>query len=63
VGGRKAVFFLADFNKPDLEVLRAWLEDGTIKPVIERRYELSEAADALRYMGEGHARAKVVVTV
>ena len=36
---------------------------GSIVPVIDRRYPLSEAADALRYFGEGHARGKVVITV
>jgi hypothetical protein len=34
-----------------------------VRPVVERRYELSEIADAVRYVGEGHCRAKVVVTV
>jgi NADPH:quinone reductase-like Zn-dependent oxidoreductase len=34
-----------------------------VKPVIDRRYELSEIADAFRYLGEGHCRAKVVITV
>jgi NADPH:quinone reductase-like Zn-dependent oxidoreductase len=32
-------------------------------PVIERRYPLSEAAEALRYLAEGHARGKIVLTV
>ena len=60
--GRKPPFFTAKFNKPDLEVLRELLEQGTLTPVVERQYGLSEIADAFRYMGEGHARAKVVVT-
>jgi NADPH:quinone reductase-like Zn-dependent oxidoreductase len=34
-----------------------------VTPVVERRYELSELGDALRYMGEGHAQGKLVVTV
>ena len=42
--------------------LRELLENGKLTPVVERQYELSEIADAFRYMGEGHARAKVVVT-
>ena len=62
-GSQKAVFFIAKFNKPDMEVLRDLLEAGTVTPVIDRRYELSEIAGALRYLGEGHARGKVVVTV
>jgi NADPH:quinone reductase-like Zn-dependent oxidoreductase len=60
---QKVAFFIAKLNKPDLEVLRELLEAGKVTPVIDRRYELSEAADALRYMGEGHCRAKVVITV
>ena len=61
-GSRKTGFFIAKFNKPDLEVLRELLEDGKLIPALDRQYELSETADAFRYMGEGHARAKVVVT-
>ena len=61
-GSRRAAFFIAKFNKPDLEVLRELLRTGKLTPVIDRQYELSEIADAFRYMGEGHARAKVVVT-
>jgi NADPH:quinone reductase-like Zn-dependent oxidoreductase len=62
-GSQKVVFFIAKFNKPDMEVLRELLESGKVKPVIDRRYELSEIADAFRYLGEGHCRAKVVITV
>ena len=60
---QKAVFFIAKFNKPDMEILRELLAAGKVKPVIDRRYALSETGDALRYVGEGHARGKVVVTV
>jgi NADPH:quinone reductase-like Zn-dependent oxidoreductase len=63
LGSRKAVFFVAKFNKPDMETLRELLENGKVTPVIDRQYALSEAAEAFRYIGEGHARAKVVVTV
>lgn len=48
---------------PDMAVLRELLESGKVKPVVEKRYELSEIADALRYMGEGHAQGKIVITV
>jgi NADPH:quinone reductase-like Zn-dependent oxidoreductase len=62
--GRKRVkFFIAKFNKPDLELLRDFLARGAITPVIERVYTLEQLPDALEYMGEGHARAKLVVTV
>ena len=62
-GSRKVVFFIAKFSKPDLEFLRELLEAGKLTPAIDRRYELSEIADALQYIGEGHARGKIVVTV
>jgi NADPH:quinone reductase-like Zn-dependent oxidoreductase len=62
-GSQKAVFFIAKFNKPDMAVLRELLEAGKVNPVVDRRYELSEIADALRYLGEGHAQGKIVITV
>ena len=57
---RKAAFFVAKFNRPDLDVIRELLESGQIRPVVEKRYELSQSADALRYLGEGHASGKIV---
>ena len=60
---RKVVFFVAKIVKPDLEVLRELLESGQVTPVVDRRYELSETADAFRYLGEGHAQGKLVITV
>ena len=62
-GSQKAVFFIANFNGPDMGVLRELLESGQVKPVVEKRYELGEVADALRYMGEGHAQGKLVINV
>lgn len=60
---RQALFFVAHPNRPDLEVLCELLESGKVTPVVERRYALSELADALRYQGEGHAQGKLVLTV
>ena len=60
---QKVVFFVAKFNKADMVVLGEFLEAGKMTPVIDRRYESSEIADALRYMGEGHARGKIILTV
>ena len=60
---RTVVFFIANLNRPDLEVLRELLEAGKATPVVDRRYELSETAAAFRYLGEGHARGKIVVTL
>ena len=60
---QKVVFFIAKLNKADLAVLGDLLDAGKVTPVIDRRYELSETADAFRYMGEGHAQGKIVITV
>jgi NADPH:quinone reductase-like Zn-dependent oxidoreductase len=47
----------------DLRTLTGWLEAGELAPVVDRTYRLSAAADALRYVGAGHTRGKVVITV
>jgi NADPH:quinone reductase-like Zn-dependent oxidoreductase len=60
---RKVAFFIAKFNKADMLFLRELLEAGKVTPVIDRRYELSDIADGFRYLGEGHCRSKVVITV
>jgi NADPH:quinone reductase-like Zn-dependent oxidoreductase len=60
---RKVVFFIAKFNKADMLALRELLEAGKVAPVVEKTYELSEIADALRHIGEGHAQGKIVITV
>jgi NADPH:quinone reductase-like Zn-dependent oxidoreductase len=62
-GRRKAVFFVAKFNSADMQVLRELLEAGKVTPVVDRRYPLSEVADAFRYLGEGHAQGKVVISL
>ena len=61
--GHQVIFFVAKPNSADLGVLAELIESGKVRPVIDRRYELGEVADALRYLGEGHAKGKVVVTV
>jgi NADPH:quinone reductase-like Zn-dependent oxidoreductase len=50
-------------NKKDLVFIKELLETGKVVPVIDRRYPLSETAEALRYLEEGHAKGKVVITV
>ncbi len=50
-------------NKEDLGFMGELLEDGKVVPVIDRRYTLGEVAEAIRYLEEGHARGKVVITV
>lgn len=54
--------FLAKLNKEDMLVLQELLQTGTVASVIDRAYGLSDLPDAMRYLGEGHARGKVVVT-
>ena len=56
-------FFIAKVNKADLELLAGLAREGKLKSVIDRRYPLEEAGAALEYLGGGHARGKVVVTV
>ena len=56
-------FFLASLNQKDMEILRDLLHAGTVKPVIDRSYGLNEVPDAMRYLEEGHARGKVVITL
>ena len=58
-----AKFFIAKVSKEDLLVLQQLLEAGKMRSVIDRRYELSQTAEAMRYLGEGHARGKIVITV
>jgi NADPH:quinone reductase-like Zn-dependent oxidoreductase len=63
LGRKKMGTFLAHLNKQDLVFLRDLLETGKVVPVIDRRYPLRDAAEALRYLGEGHAQGKIVLTV
>jgi len=60
---QKFNLILAELNKDDLATLAALMESGKMTPVIDRRYKLSEAAEALRYVEKGHARGKVILTV
>jgi NADPH:quinone reductase-like Zn-dependent oxidoreductase len=63
LGRKKARFFIANINHGDLIVLKELLEAGKIAPVIDRRYPLRDAAEAIRYLEEGHAQGKLVITV
>ena len=55
--------FLMKPTADDLQFLRELIEAGKVTPVIDRTYPLSEVPEAIRYLEEGHARGKVVVTV
>jgi NADPH:quinone reductase-like Zn-dependent oxidoreductase len=50
-------------NQKDLVFVKELLEAGKVVPVIDRRYPLSEVPEAIRYLEEGHAKGKVVITV
>jgi NADPH:quinone reductase-like Zn-dependent oxidoreductase len=62
-GGKKMGNMLEKPNAKDLAFLKELLEGGKIVPVIDRRYPLRETAEAIRYLEEGHAQGKVVITV
>jgi NADPH:quinone reductase-like Zn-dependent oxidoreductase len=62
-GGKKMGGVSEIMDQDDLGAMKELIEAGKVKPIIDRRYPLSEAAEALRYLGEGHARGKVVITV
>ena len=55
-------FLMAKIDKKDLVLLKDFLATGKIVPVIDRRYPLSDVVEAVRYVEEGHARGKVVIT-
>ncbi len=63
IGSKKTRFFIANINQKDLVFLKDLLEAGKVVPVIDRRYPLSGAAEAIRYLEEGHAQGKIVITV
>ena len=60
---QKFVMFMAKLSKEDLTIMRELMESGRVTPVIDKRYRLSEVPEAIRYLAEGHARGKVVITL
>jgi len=62
-GGRQVTTVMHRPGNEDLMLLRGWLETGAVVSAIDRCFELSELSRAMRYFGEGHAKAKVVITV
>jgi len=56
-------FFVAKFNKVDLQTLADLLSSGELRPAIDRTYNLTEASEALRTFGEGHVRGKLVLII
>ncbi|MCO5208322.1 MAG: NAD(P)-dependent alcohol dehydrogenase [Caldilinea sp.] len=62
-GDKKLANVMAHSSVPDLLVINELVESGKVKPAIDRTYPLEQTADALRYLGEGHARGKIVIKV
>jgi len=60
---QKIVFILAEFNQEDMAILAGLMQSGKLSSVIDRTYSLKETPDAIRYLEEGHARGKVVITM
>jgi len=60
---QKFLPFLASINRDDLLVVQKLMEAKKMTPVVDRTYSLSEVPAAIRYLEEGHARGKVVITV
>ncbi len=65
IGGTHRVvsLFIASLNRDDMAFLGELLESGKIVPAIDRRYDLAGVPEALRYLNEGHARAKIAIRV
>jgi NADPH:quinone reductase-like Zn-dependent oxidoreductase len=62
VFGQRMKFFVAQNDRDDLAFLLELIAAGKLRPVIDRTYPLSEGREAVRYVGTGQARAKVVIT-
>jgi len=60
---QKFGMMLAELNPEDLTILGDLMQTGKVTPVIDRTYKLSEVPDALRYLEQGHARGKVIISV
>lgn len=58
---QRFVTMLAELNARDLAALGTLMQSGKLTPVIDRKYKLSEAAEAMRYLEKGHARGKIVL--
>jgi NADPH:quinone reductase-like Zn-dependent oxidoreductase len=61
--GQKLRTLMPKENHQDMVALKELIEAGKVTPVIDRTYPLTEAPTAIRYLQEGKARGKVVITV
>ena len=60
---QKASFFVANFKSEDFLLLKEMFERGEVKPVVEKTYPLAKISEAMRHLGTGHAKGKIVVTM
>jgi len=60
---QKMGMMMADPSNKDLTILGDMMQSGKLKPVIDRTYKLSEVPEAIRYLEQGHARGKVIITL
>jgi NADPH:quinone reductase-like Zn-dependent oxidoreductase len=60
---QKMASFTVKANREDLQLLKQFIEAGKLTPVIDRTYPLAQVPEAIRYLEEGHARGKVVISV
>jgi NADPH:quinone reductase-like Zn-dependent oxidoreductase len=61
--GQSLVTFMAKQSRQDLLTLKQMIDEGKVRPVVERTYSLAEAAEAVRHVGAHHARGKVVLSL
>jgi len=62
-GSQKVTFFVARLTNANMNTMRELLESGKVRTVVDKTFPLEKTADAFRYLGEGHAQGKIVVTV
>jgi len=60
---QKVAFFMATFKREDFLLLNEMFESGQVKPVVEKAYPLCEISSAMRHLGTGHAKGKIVVMI
>lgn len=60
---QRALLFMAKIRRSDLELIAELIEAGKLRPVIDRTYPLTQAAEAIRYLEGGHARGKVILSL
>ena len=60
---QKFIAYIAQFNKKDMLALADLMQSGKVTPVIDKTYKFNQTPEALRYLEQGHARGKVVITL